>query len=129
MPLLPPDQEAFIDAVARRVIALLEEQQPARGALVDARTLARLFGMSISAVHEHAEEFGAVRLGSGGRPILRFDLDRAREAWTRRVLQSDPGKREPRTQTDEVGTRRRRRGRSTSREARGLLPVKDRSAV
>lgn len=128
VPLLPPDQEAFIDAVARRVIALLDEREPPSVGLVDARTLARMFGMSVSSVHEHADELGAVRLGVGARPLVRFEVEQARAAWTRRVLGGQSHDSEPPVDAAELGARRRGRN-AAARPAAGLLPVKDRHAA
>src|SRR3954464_11502387 len=64
--------EATIDAIAARVVAVLR----AGGwtsRLVDAAELARRHGVSRSFVYDHAEELGAIRLGSGARARLRFD--------------------------------------------------------
>jgi hypothetical protein len=44
------------------------------GPLVDAATLGRELGVSRQFVYDHAEELGVLRLGSGRRPRLRFDL-------------------------------------------------------
>jgi len=41
--------------------------------LVDAAELARRFGIERSWVYSHAIELGAVKLGSGPKPRLRFD--------------------------------------------------------
>ena len=48
-------------------------------ALVDARQLARDLGVSLDYVYAHATELGAMRLGSGPKARIRFDLDRARQ--------------------------------------------------
>ena len=88
VPLLPADQADLVDAIARRVVEILDERQPTSG-LVDARTLAGMFGLSVSAVHEHADELGAFRLGTGARRLVRFDVERARAAWSCRTT-SEP---------------------------------------
>lgn len=41
--------------------------------LIDAAEVARRCGLSRDAVYAHAAELGAVRVGSGSRPRLRFD--------------------------------------------------------
>jgi hypothetical protein len=41
--------------------------------LVDAAELARRFGIERSWVYSHAIELGAIKLGSGAKPRLRFD--------------------------------------------------------
>ena len=45
--------------------------------LVDAQTLAGILGVTRSFVYEHADELGALRLGSGPKARLRFDVERA----------------------------------------------------
>lgn len=50
--------------------------------LVDAATLARLLGVGRDFVYSHADELGALRLGSGPKARLRFDPDTARAALT-----------------------------------------------
>lgn len=42
--------------------------------LVDAATVAERLGFSRDYVYAHADELGAIRVGSGPRPRLRFDL-------------------------------------------------------
>jgi hypothetical protein len=51
-----------------------------RTALVDAATLAAELGVSREWVYEHRDELGAIPLGKGSRPRLRFDPDAARAA-------------------------------------------------
>lgn len=62
-----------IEAIARRVAELLGSGAAVQGPLVDAAELARLLGIERSWVYTHAIELGAVRLGGGRRPRLRFD--------------------------------------------------------
>lgn len=62
-----------IDAIARRVVELLERRGLQRRELVDAAELARRFGIERSWVYSHAIELGAVKLGNGAKPRLRFD--------------------------------------------------------
>jgi hypothetical protein len=64
--------EPAIEAIAERVAGLLRADGWGES-LVDAEELARRHGVSRSFVYEHAEELGAIRLGSGARPRLRFD--------------------------------------------------------
>lgn len=79
---------ASVEAVARRVVELMrgEGSFPVRG-LVDAATLAAELGVTRSWVYEHRAELGAVRLGAGSKPRLRFDVQRAREVLTRNSRQ------------------------------------------
>lgn len=62
-----------VDAIARRVIELLPRDVTARVELVDGAELARRLGVQRSWVYTHAIELGAIRLGGGSRPRLRFD--------------------------------------------------------
>jgi hypothetical protein len=63
-----------IEAIARRVVELLDRRGVACGPeLVDAAELARRLGIERSWVYTHAIELGAVKLGSGRKPRLRFD--------------------------------------------------------
>lgn len=46
---------------------------PSLPVLVDATAIARQFGLSRDTVYERADELGAIRIGDGPRPRLRFD--------------------------------------------------------
>lgn len=54
-----------IEAIARRVVEILERCGLQQRELVDAVELARRFGMERSWVYSHAIELGAVKLGNG----------------------------------------------------------------
>ncbi len=69
-----------VEAVARRTVELLQGEHRTTFRLVDARELAVLLGVQPSFVYAHAAELGAMRLGSGRKARMRFDLDRARQA-------------------------------------------------
>jgi hypothetical protein len=62
-----------VEAIARRVVEILEQRGLQNRELVDAAELARRFGIERSWVYSHAIELGAVKLGNGGKPRLRFD--------------------------------------------------------
>jgi hypothetical protein len=62
-----------VEAIARRVVELLEKRGLQRREMVDAAELARRFGIERSWVYSHAIELGAVKLGAGAKPRLRFD--------------------------------------------------------
>jgi hypothetical protein len=62
-----------IEAIARRVVEILEQRGLQQRELVDAAELARRLGIERSWVYAHAIELGAVKLGSGPKPRLRFD--------------------------------------------------------
>jgi hypothetical protein len=61
-----------VEEIARRVVALLERRGLGKRELVDAAELARRFGIERSWVYTHAIELGAIKLGNGAKPRLRF---------------------------------------------------------
>jgi hypothetical protein len=69
-----------VEAVARRTVELLRGDRQPTFALVGAGELAGLLGVSAAYVYGHATELGAIRLGSGRRARIRFDVDLARRA-------------------------------------------------
>jgi hypothetical protein len=75
--------EAQLDQLAERIADRLRQGDCVSRAphLVDATTLAEALGVDRSYVYAHAAELGAIRLGSGSKPRLRFDLEAAREAF------------------------------------------------
>lgn len=74
-----------VEAVARRVTELLREGGiDGQAELVDAAEVARRFGVSRDYLYAHAEDLGAVRLGSGPKARLRFDPERVRETLAAR---------------------------------------------
>ncbi|MBW8060207.1 MAG: hypothetical protein FVQ78_07725 [Solirubrobacterales bacterium] len=62
-----------VEAIARRVVESLEQRGLQSRELVDAAELARRFGIERSWVYSHAIQLGAVKLGAGAKPRLRFD--------------------------------------------------------
>ena len=86
--------EGLAEIIARRTAELVLEALEQRAgtapnveALVDAKTLADMLGVSRDHVYRHADELGAIRTGGA----LRFDLDRrpaARRASARRTSKS-----------------------------------------
>ena len=74
---LHPDD---VEAIARRVSELLAAGPPASPRLLTAAAVAKRFGVERDWVYRHADEIGAVRLGAGRRPRLRFDPDRVAAA-------------------------------------------------
>lgn len=73
--------EADVDAVAQRVVEILRGTRHAPVWLT-AQEVGSQFGLSAAWVREHADQLGAVRLGGGPRPRLRFDASAVREALT-----------------------------------------------
>jgi hypothetical protein len=84
-----PDQPAtadavWVEAVALRVVQLLRTGEVVNDRrLVDAATLAGELGVDRSWVYSHRDELGAIRLGSGSKPRLRFDVQIVRAALAR----------------------------------------------
>ncbi len=68
-----------VEAIAQRVVELLQPATPDRG-WVRAEVVCRRFGVSPTWVYAHANELGGIRLGTGPKARLRFDLDRCRAA-------------------------------------------------
>jgi len=104
-----------IDALAVRVAELLEQRQ-ARSTvpLVDAAEIARRFGTDRAWVYSHADELGAVKLGTGPKARLRFDPQIVLERVENR------SKSEGRKSTRKRAKSKRSRNRNTAR----LLPIK-----
>ena len=82
----PDDLEAIARRSADLVLAALDTGSAARPQLVDAAEVARRFGVDRGWVYAHADELGAVRLGTSRRPRLRFDPERVSAALTSRAV-------------------------------------------
>jgi hypothetical protein len=110
-----------VEAVARRVVELIrgEGDSPVGRGLVDAATLAAELGVERSWVYAHRAELGAIQLGTGSKPRLRFDLATAREVLARSGSHESH---EPQTPAPVSRSASRRRRRMASRV--GLLPIK-----
>ena len=107
-----------IEAVAKRVVELLQDEAPeARKRperLVDAATVARLLGVSRATVYAKADELGAIRVGNGKRARLRFDASQllgARSSDSSGASSPGPGPRQ-------------RRRESPQRANHDLLPIR-----
>ena len=113
-----------VEAIARRVVELLERRGSGGPVLVDAAELARRLGIERSWVYTHAIELGAVKLGGGRKPRLRFDPEIAARVL-RRVGEGPAA--DPPARSGERAARSQRGRRSEVR----LLPVRgqDDSAV
>jgi hypothetical protein len=99
---LTPDS---IEAVALRVVELLGAADVGPDELVDAAEIARRFHLDRSTVYAHADEWGAVRVGEGERPRLRFDPKRVADALAPRPYQPSPkptSRPQPRRRTTEI---------------------------
>ena len=71
-----------IEAIATRVAELLRHAPPPSG-LLTATQLAQHLGLTRAWIYQHAHELGAIQLGSGSKPRLRFDLTTAQAALAR----------------------------------------------
>jgi hypothetical protein len=111
----------WVEAVARRVAQLMGNNgDRRRDRLVDAATLAAELGVDRSWVYEHSDELGAVRLGTGSRPRLRFSV-----AAARATLAAQP---QPRHQLVEIVPAMPRNGRGKHPPAVGrVLSIKTQS--
>jgi hypothetical protein len=78
------DVEAIAEATARKLARFVGERGKTFG-LVGPRELAEDLGVSLDYVYAHATELGALRLGSGPKARIRFDLDRTRRALEARA--------------------------------------------
>ncbi len=97
------DVEAIAEATARKILDAMREPTRTFG-LVDARELAKGLGVSPHFVYAHATELGAMRLGSGPKARVRFDLDRARRALEAQSMQlTAPGRRRRRGSASAAG--------------------------
>ena len=106
-----------VEAVALKVVEILEGRGVQRRALVDAAELAQMFGIERSWVYTHAIELGAVKLGAGTKPRLRFDPEIA--ARVLRKVGEPPASDLPARSGERAG-QTPRRGESEVR----LLPVR-----
>jgi hypothetical protein len=79
---LSPREMLIVDAITVRAAELLRSDPP-DSQLINAATLADALGVDRSYIYAHADELGAVRLGNGSKPRLRFELDTARRAMAR----------------------------------------------
>lgn len=68
-----------IEAIAQRVAELVRAPEAVQ--FIDAAEVSRRFHVSRDYVYEHADELGAVRLGEGSRPRLRFDVQKVTERF------------------------------------------------
>jgi len=108
-----------VEAIARRAVELLEARGVQKRELVDAAELARRFGIERSWVYTHAIELGAVKLGDGPKPRLRFDPRIAARVLRRvgEVPAADP----PARSGERAGQPQRSRASEVS-----LLPIRGR---
>lgn len=114
--MLAGEDRELVEAVARRVVELLDERSSQSGRkMVSAKALAVELEVSLDFVYAHADELGGIRIGGGSKPRLRFDAQTAlehHESTTRAVSSSE-----------QSSPSRSRRRRATVRNV-ALLPVR-----
>lgn len=121
----PEEVEALAAALARHLRPLVDEavsrrlDTPKAGEFVDAAEIARRFTVKPQWVRDHADELGAVRVGQGERPRLRFDPALVEQHLKGGSLEP------PRASRRQPGSRRSKAASSTV----ALLPVADRHTV
>lgn len=80
----PTQDLAFVDAVARRVIELLDAPPSAPGSqLLTVAEVAARYRVQPSWVYAHQRDLGVVRLGDGPKARLRFDAQVVASALSR----------------------------------------------
>ncbi len=125
----PADLELLADLVANRLADRLAHTAPAlpspQTPLLSAAQVADRFGVERSWVYDHAGELGAIRLGDGPRPRLRFDARRVADALERRApCEAYRGSSSPDPPASaDVPARWRRRPAASSAQ---LLPIRGR---
>jgi hypothetical protein len=97
---------ASVDALAHRVAELLTTSSPGREAeqptpLLTAAEVSRWWGVDRGWIYQHAQLLGAVPLGDGKRPRLRFDADRVAQALGARRQNTSDAARSPRKRADQ----------------------------
>jgi hypothetical protein len=117
----PTFDVAYLEALAQRVVELIRSEGGTRVGcrLVDAATLASELGVERSWVYAHRGELGAIQLGTGAKPRLRFDVAAAREALSRTADDASRAAKTPRPVSKPTPRRRRRAGSNS-----GLLPIR-----
>lgn len=113
---------ASVDAVARRVVALLAGGTDTASALIDAHEVARRHGVSRSWAYDNAARLGAIRLGSGPKARLRFDPDRVAHALAATNTVDEPARPAP---SARAGARRQPDRSTHTTNGAPLLKIKE----
>jgi hypothetical protein len=111
-----------LDELVDRIERLDEAASLSRRQLLTTAEVADMLAVEASWVREHAEELGAIRLGSGERPRLRFD----REKVAAYVAACSVGRRSDENECPAPAANPVRRGRRRSGTEIELLPVRGR---
>ena len=80
---------ALIEAIALRVAELIRGELSLPARLLTPSEVAARFGVSRTWVYAHADELGAMRLGTGPKARLRFDAGRVTSAISPRTSNRD----------------------------------------
>jgi hypothetical protein len=111
----PELDSRFVDAVARRVLQLIDGTYYREGQLLTVAQVAHQFQVHTSWVYGNARRLGAVRLGDGPRAPLRFDPRHVALALQDEARMTSPSSHPPQdAPTDRV---------SAPPRSRGLLPI------
>jgi hypothetical protein len=104
--------------------ATSSSENAARARLVTPAELAAFLVVDRSYVYEHAHELGAIRLGSGPRARMRFDLEDVKRRLSAATCLGgrESGSGEAASSAGSRGSRRRRTGTNVE-----LLPIRGRS--
>jgi hypothetical protein len=113
--------ELVAELVAERLAIALPGPEVAAGPpeLIDANEVARILGCARGWVYEHQAELGAIKLGNGARPRLRFARARVEAIAVGAVSETETDRAEPR--------RRPARRRHPNATAVKLLEIKGRA--
>lgn len=92
----PVLDDRVVEAIACRVAQLLQDSAAvAESRFVSAAEIARRFDVTRQWVYDNADRLGAVRLGRGARPRLRFDPQRVEKALKAGDDRASPRPRRP----------------------------------
>ena len=93
---------AVVDALVERGLVVYAAPSPSARVL-NVSEVALLLGRSAAWVYEHSAELGAIRMGSGPRARIGFDL-MTLEQWKRERQVGPPEARRPRRSSGQSGT-------------------------
>jgi hypothetical protein len=96
-----------VERIAQRTVELLLEHLGATDSptrIVDAAYIARRFGVERKWVYQHKNDLGALPMGKGRRPRLRFDLRRVEAAFEEMRTATHPPRRRGRPKKQSSGS-------------------------
>lgn len=113
----PDDVRAIAEAVAD--LLATGRERPVEVRLADAAEIAEAYRVTAGYVRANAARLGAVRIGNGPRPRLRFDPEVVAERWG----SGDGGKRSARPKREGAPSSAKRSGQPASGTGLDLVPV------